>query len=89
MSDLPIQATDALLLDLLSQAQIQPIGLLLRTNDAGRLRARLYALRAQSGLGEDLQFRISTFPDGDLVIVQAELPQMGPSAPSWAKDLQL
>lgn len=57
---------------LLDQALTEPIGLLLSCSDPERFRARLYTERRKSGRFSCLQFRISPFPDGQLVICKAD-----------------
>lgn len=68
------------LLLLLDLAVGEPIGLLLRCSSAEKARAALYSARAASGDPRfvELQFRISPFPDGDLVICRAGRAQVVP-----------
>lgn len=65
--------------ELLYLALVEPIGLLLRTNDRERARQALY--RARQTLGDPaltrLQLRVSPLADGDLVIVKAH--EIGPT----------
>jgi hypothetical protein len=54
---------------LLDRAMAEPIGLLIATNDPERLRQKLYAARARAGSRyELLQFRMSPWPEGQLVV---------------------
>lgn len=65
---------------LLEAAGRAHIGLLIRTNNPEALRQRLYAARAASGAPEwaGLQFRISPFPEGQLVICKAGASSAAP-----------
>jgi hypothetical protein len=61
--------------ELLLAAQAQPIGILVQTSNPERLRQRLYVLRANGGdQFENLQFRLSSLPDGNLVIFKKAAP---------------
>lgn len=67
--------------ELLYQAMAEPIGLLVQTSDPERLRQRLYQARAAGGTEFScLQFRISPFPDGNIVICKGAEPAT-PKAP--------
>ena len=76
-----------ILLQILSTALSEPIGLLLQTSDPARARAALYKARTDSGDPRlaILQIRMSPFPDGDLVICHPSRPT--PSTPSHVPDL--
>ena len=64
------------LLALLQAALVEPIGLLIASSDPARLRQQLYATRAasQETAFANLQFRMSPFGDGGLVIVKGPAP---------------
>lgn len=59
--------------ELLYQVLAEPIGLLLRTPDPGRLRQQLYAARAK--LADQslnvIQIRVSPWSEGDLVLCKS------------------
>jgi hypothetical protein len=59
---------------LLYRALNEPIGLLVSTNDAKRLRQQLYLARTEAldPALEILQFRMSPFPDGQIVICKGQ-----------------
>ena len=58
------------LVTILQTALDEPIGLLLRTSDTTKVRMLLYKARTNAGDPRlaSLQFRVSPFPEGDLVI---------------------
>jgi hypothetical protein len=65
-------------LQILLQVASEPIGLLLRASDPQRLRMKLYQARREAQQNgdaslDDLQFRISPFPEGQIVIVKRHL----------------
>jgi len=57
-------------LDILYLALAEPIGLVVRTSDRDRARQQLYQARTKAGDDalKDLQFRVSPFSEGDLVV---------------------
>lgn len=59
--------------EILYLALAEPIGLLLRTNDPGRCRQRLYAARREMPEASGLQFRMWIAEDGDLVVVNEKV----------------
>lgn len=61
--------------EILYLALAEPIGLLLRTNDPGRARQRLYAAKREMPEASGLQFRIWPSEDGDLVVVNEKVQQ--------------
>lgn len=60
---------------LLLEASAEPIGLLVTTNDAERARQKFYAARRDASAMhpelDQIQIRISPFPDGQLVLVKS------------------
>jgi hypothetical protein len=56
--------------DLLYLAAAEPVGLIIRTSDVAATRSGLYKTRAKLNdpALADLQFRLSPFVDGDIVI---------------------
>ena len=79
---MPPRPPDPLLRSLLEAALASPIGLLVRTNDFPRLRAKLYAIRAGEPGFAVLQFRAWHDPaEADMAITKA-------GAQSTAKVLQ-
>jgi hypothetical protein len=65
-------------LQILLQSAQERIGCILRTNDAERLRQKLYQARKRAQEGgdtslDDLQFRTSPFPEGQIVICKRRL----------------
>lgn len=68
---------------ILQMALQQPMGLLLKSNDPTRARARLYAAQRQIPEASDLQFRASPWPDeGNLLVVKRRLQLPRPMANS-------
>lgn len=63
------------LTDILYSALGEPIGLLLRCSDAALVRQKLYVARqkAQDPALQALQFRLVDLPDGDLIVIKAEV----------------
>lgn len=61
-------------LAILEAATVEPIGLVLMTNDTTKARAALYRARAASNnpAYANLQFRVWPYEDGDLVICHAQ-----------------
>lgn len=79
--------------DLLYHTLSEPIGVLLRTSDPRRLRQQLYSARSacQDSRLNVLQFRLSPWAEGDLVICKTgpvPLPALGRPAQLSPEDLE-
>lgn len=74
--------TPAQLQEIMYLALSEPVGLLLQTSDRERARQAFY--RARSAASDpalaELQFRVSPFPEGDLVICRQRVMQSAGAA---------
>lgn len=69
--------TPAQLQEIMYLALAEPVGLLLQTSDRERARQAFYRARAAASdpALTELQFRVSPFPEGDLVICRQRVVQ--------------